>query len=117
MSPVRFPAGHSGFSYAQVVLGLELFCSLCVLFGACVAWHLGALVRTTPQAIGALGWIFFAYQLVGVYISFIFLSGFVRILAATIALCVGWAIWLSKAHRHNHRPQSEAGGRPTSDQP
>jgi hypothetical protein len=107
MPPVHFPLGHSGFSYAQVVLGLELFCSLCVLFGAYVAWHLGALARTTPQVIGALGWIFFAYQLVGVYISFIFLSGLVRILAVSIAICVGWASWLSTAHRQNHQQQSE----------
>jgi hypothetical protein len=96
MNPVHFPVGHSGFSYAQVVLGLELFCSLCVLFGAYLAWHLGAVARTTPQAIGALGWVLFAYQLVGVYISLIFLSGFVRILSAGIAICIGRAAWLSR---------------------
>ena len=95
MNPVHFPVGHSGFSYAQVVLGLELFCSLCVLFGAYLAWHLGALARTTPQAVGALGWVLFAYQVAGVYISWIFLSGFVRLLAAVIAICIGWATWLS----------------------
>jgi hypothetical protein len=107
MNPVRFPAGHSDFSYAQVVLGLELFCSLCVLFGAYLAWHLGALARTTPQAIGALGWLLFAYQLVGVYISFIFLSGPVLLLAATIAICVGWASWLSTAHRRSEQRRNE----------
>src|SRR5438105_13434453 len=37
MSPVRFPVGHSGFSYAQVVLGYEVFCSFCVLFAAYLA--------------------------------------------------------------------------------
>lgn len=98
MSPVRFPWGHSGFSYAEVVLGLEVFCSLCVLFGAYLAWHLGALARKNPQAIGALGWVFFAYQLIGIYVSFIFLSGVVRILAIAIAVCIGWAAWLSMAH-------------------
>ena len=35
MNPVRFPWGHSGFSYAQVVLGLEVFCS-CV----CCSGHI-----------------------------------------------------------------------------
>jgi hypothetical protein len=95
MNPVRFPWGHSGFSYAQVVLGLEVFCSLCVLFGAYLAWHLGTLARTTPQAIGALGWVLFAYQLVGFYISLVFLSGFVRILSVVIAICIGWAAWLT----------------------
>src|SRR5437764_12112862 len=64
--PVRFPIGHSDFSYAQVVLGYQVFCSLCLLFAAYLLWHLGALARTMPQAIGAVGWILFAYQLVGV---------------------------------------------------
>jgi len=99
MNAVRFPVGHSGFSYAQVVLGSWVFCSLCVLFGAYLAWHLGGLARTTPQAIGALGWVLFAYQLVGVYISWIFLSGFVRILAAAIAICIGWATGLAMGER------------------
>lgn len=95
MPPVRFPWGHAGFSYAQVVLGQEVFCSLCVLFGAYLAWHLGTLARTTPRAIGGLGWLLFAYQLVGFYTSLIFLSGFVRILSAVIAICIGWASWLA----------------------
>lgn len=94
MSPVRFP-GHSGYSYAQVVLALEVFCSLCLLLGAYLAGHLGSVARTTPQSIGALGWVLFAYQLIWVYISLIFLSGPVRILFVVLAICVGWAAWLT----------------------
>jgi hypothetical protein len=97
MNPVRFPVGHSGFSYAQVVLGYEVFCSFCVLFAAYLAWHLGALARTTPHAIGALGWVLFAYQLVGVYISWIFFSGIVLVLSGGIAICTGWATWLTRS--------------------
>jgi hypothetical protein len=97
MNPVRFPVGHSGFSYAQVVLGYEVFCSFCVLFEEYLAWHLGALARTTPHAIGALGWVLFAYQLVGVYISWIFFSGIVLVLSAGIAICTGWATWLTRS--------------------
>lgn len=99
LNPVLFPSGHSGFSYAQVVLGMEVFCSLCVLFAAYLAWHLGGLARNNPQAIGGVGWVLFAYQLLGVYISWIFLSGFVRVLALALALCVGCAAWLSTAER------------------
>ncbi len=95
MNPVRFPVGHTGFSYAQVVLGLELFCSFCVLLAAYLSWHLGTLARTIPHAIGALGWVLFVYQVAGVYISWILLSGVVRILSAVIAICIGWATWLS----------------------
>ena len=105
MAPVHFPLGHR-LSYAQIVVGYELFCSLCVLFGAYLAWHLGALARTTPKAIGALGWVLFAYQLVGVTISFIVLSGPVRILTLAIAVCLGWASWQTTGH-HREEQRSE----------
>jgi len=98
LNPVRFPVGHRALTYAQVVLGLELFCSLCVLFGAYLAWHLGGLARReAPQAVGTLGWILFAYQLVGVVISWIALSGLVVILSVGISICVGWATWLTRS--------------------
>jgi len=103
MSCVRFPVGHSGLSYAQVVLGCEVFCILCVLFAAYLAWHLGTLARTMPHAIGGVGWILFAYSVAGVYVSWIAFSGFVRLLAAAIAICMGWATWLSTPHRETRR--------------
>lgn len=71
MNPVYLPVGDRPITYAQVVLGLGVFWSLSFLFGAYLAWHLGALVRTTPQAIGTLGWILFAYQISGVVIIWI----------------------------------------------
>jgi len=108
MNPVRFPVGHSGFSYAQVVLGYEVFCSFCVLFAAYLAWHLGTLARTMPRAIGAVGWILFAYSLAAVYISWIFFSGFVLLLTAVIAVCIGWATWLSTAHRETQQQSERA---------
>jgi hypothetical protein len=101
MNNAHFAVGHSGFTYAQYIVAVELFCSLGVVFAAYLAWHLGALARTTPQAIGVLGWIFFAYQLVGVYISWIFFSGFVLVLSGGIAICTGWANWLSTVERQN----------------
>jgi hypothetical protein len=45
-----------------------------------------------------MGWILFAYSLVGVYISWIDFSGFVLLLTAAIAICIGWATWLTKGH-------------------
>lgn len=101
VDPARFPFAHSHFTYAQVVLVLGFFCSLCVLFGAYLAWHLGALARTNPQAIGALGWFLFAYQLVGIYVSCNVLSGPVRILTVVLAVCAGRAAWLSRGSSAN----------------
>jgi hypothetical protein len=107
MPPVRFPIGHADFSYAQVVLGYQVFCSMCILFAAYLAWHLAALARTTPRAIGAAGWILFTYQILGVCISWMFFSGVVWLLALVIAVCIGWATWLVTADRQFQRVQSE----------
>ena len=98
MNLVPLPEDHR-LSYGPVILALGVFCSLCVLFGASLAWHLGALAKTAPQAIGPLGWALFAYQLLGVYVSFNELSGLVRILAVALAICTGWAAWLSRGAR------------------
>ena len=103
MPPVRFPIGHADFSYAQVALGYQVFCSMCILFAAYLAWHLAALARTTPRAIGALGWILFAYQFLGVCASRFFFSGIVLLIAAVTAVCIGWATWLVSGHRQSQQ--------------
>jgi len=107
MPAVHFPLGHAPFSYAQIVLGYQVFCSLCVLFAAYLTWHLGTLARKTPQAIGAVGWILFAYLLAGVYVSWIFFSGFVLILSAVITICVGLASGLAMAESKTHPVRNE----------
>ncbi|PYV81566.1 MAG: hypothetical protein DMG93_14960 [Acidobacteria bacterium] len=104
---MRFPIGHADFSYAQVALGYQVFCSMCILFAAYLAWHLAALARTTPRAIGALGWMLFGYQLLGVCVSRFFFSGVVLLVAALTAVCIGWATWLVSGNRQAQQVQSE----------
>ena len=98
LNSVPLPEDHR-VSYGPVVLALGVFCSLCVVFAAYLAWHLGTLAKTAPQAIGALGWALFAYQLLGVYVSFNDLSGLVRILSVALAFCTGCAAWLTRGAR------------------
>jgi len=98
LNSMPLPEDHR-VSYGPVVLALGVFCSLCVVFAAYLAWHLSRLTRTTPEAIGPLGWALFAYQLLGVYVSFNELSGLVRILAVALAICTGWAAWLTRGAR------------------
>ena len=95
---VPLPEDHR-VSYGPVVFALGVFCSLCLVFAAYLAWHLGKLARTTPEAIGALGWVLFAYQLLGIYVSSNELSGLVRILSLALAICTGWAAWLTSGAR------------------
>jgi len=86
-----FPFGHSNLTYVQVVLALEVFSSLCVLFGAFLSWQLGALARTAPQFAGTMGWGLVAYQAVGTFVALFYLSGFAFIVTAAIAICSAWA--------------------------
>ena len=110
MSPLLFPLGHTGITYFDVVVTLELFCSLGILLGAYLAWHLGSLARTIPRAIGALGWGLFAYSLVGVSISFTFLAGPPRLLAVGIAVCTGCASWITSTRRQDRQQNEPAAG-------
>jgi len=95
LNSIPLPEDHR-VSYGPVLLALGVFCSLCIVFAAYLAWHLGTLANTTPKAIGALGWALFAYQLLGVYVSFNELSGLVRLLTVALAVCTGSAAWLSR---------------------
>jgi len=112
---VQFPFGHSDLSYVQVVLGLEVFCSLCVLFAAYLAWHLAALARTTPQAAGAMGWLLLLYQVVGTFVALFYLSGFAFLIAAIAAVCTCWANSLagSTAPTSTLATPQRVSGRPT----
>lgn len=98
LNTMPLPEDHR-VSYGPVLLALGVFCSLCIVFAAHLAWHLGTLARTSPQAIGALGWALSAYQLLGVYVSFKELSGLVRILSVALAICTLWAAWLTTAKK------------------
>ena len=95
LNSMPLPEDHR-LSYGPVLLALGIFCSLCIAFAAYLSWRLGTLARTTPQAIGALGWALFAYQLLGVYVSFNELSGLVRILSVALAISTAWAAWLTR---------------------
>jgi hypothetical protein len=69
MDNVRFNVGGKNLTYGDFYRGFGLFCTAYLLFGAFLAWHLGDMARSTPQAIGALGWVFFGLQVVGIVLS------------------------------------------------
>ena len=83
MDNVRFNVGGKNLTYGDFYRGFGLFCTAYLLFGASLAWHLGDMARSTPQAIGALGWVFFGLQ---------------TIFSAVLVIMTGWAAWLVAAH-------------------
>jgi hypothetical protein len=98
MDSVTFLVGRGTYSYGRFYRGFGLYVTLYLLFSAFLAWHLGDLAATDPLAIGALGWIFCAVQLVSLVISWIHFSPPPVVLSAGIAFCLGYAVHLTSLH-------------------
>lgn len=97
MKGVHFQIGGARYSYAGFYTGFGLFVTVYLLFSAFLAWHLGGLARSNPQAVGALGWVFCAVQGASFGLSWIYFSVAPALLSAFVTVCVGWAAWLVRA--------------------
>ena len=99
MNKVHFQVGNGSFTYAGFYLGFGLFQTLFLLFFAYLAWHLGSLASKNPAAIGALGWVFCATQVVSLVLSWMYFLVPPVVLSALLTICLGWAAWLVSAAR------------------
>jgi len=95
MSTVHFEVGGRSFSYGGFYRGFGLSCTVSLLLSAFLSWHLGELARSAPGAIGALGWVFFAAQLAGVVLSFLYFGLPPMVLSTLVAAIVGLAAFLA----------------------
>jgi hypothetical protein len=91
MNIVHFEVGGRSFSYGGFYRGFGLSCTVSMVLSAFLSWHLGELARSAPGAIGALGWVFFAAQLAGVVLSFLYFGLPPMVLSALVAGVVGLA--------------------------
>jgi hypothetical protein len=96
MQRVTFEVKGKSYSYDGFYTGFGLFISASYLFSAFLAWYLGGLAASQPQAIGALGWAFFAVQVVSLVLSWLYFFPPTVILSALVAICLGWAAWLAR---------------------
>ena len=99
MSSMDFWVGSGTFTYGGFYVGFGLYVSAYLLFSAFLAWHLGGLAAGSPQAIGALGWAFFALQLASLVLSWIYFAAVPTLFSGLVAACVGWAAYLVQASR------------------
>lgn len=89
MNNVHFQVGGSTFSYGGFYTGFGLYITLYLLFSAFLAWHLGTIASNSPQAIGALGWVFCAVQVVSLILSWKYFSAAPAVFSAAVAICLG----------------------------
>ncbi|HEV7552214.1 MAG TPA: hypothetical protein VGP65_11045 [Candidatus Angelobacter sp.] len=97
MDTVRLKIGSGKLTYGDFYRGFGLFCSVYLLFAAYLAWYLGGLAQNNPQAVGALGWVFFVLQLASLLLSWIYFLPPPVVFSAVVAICTGWAAWLVNA--------------------
>ena len=67
-----------------------------MICSAFLSWHLGELARTSPAAIGGLGWVFVVVQVAGAVLSFLYFGPPPMVLSALVALLLGAAAWLAR---------------------
>ena len=94
MNTVRFVEEGRSYTYGHFYRVFGLSATVSMLFWAFLCWHLGQLARTNPAAIGALGWTFFAVQVAGAVLSFLYLGPPPMVFSLLVALLVGLAAWL-----------------------
>jgi hypothetical protein len=99
MDNVHFQFMGANCSFGGFYIGFGLLFTAYLLFSAFLAWHLGGLARKNPQAIGALGWSFFAVQAASLALSWTYFFIAPVAISALVAVCLGWAAWLVKVNR------------------
>jgi len=99
MDAVHFELSGRSYSYGNFYRGFGLSCTVSMLLSAFLAWHLGQLARSTPTAVGFMGWAFFFLQLPGVVLSFLYFGPPPMVLSALVALLLGCAAWLTGRQR------------------
>ena len=93
MNAVYFQVGSSLFSYGGWYKGFGLSITANNLFSAVVAWYLAGVAARSPGTGGLLAWSFFALQVVGLALSWIWFGVPPIVLAALVAVLLGWAAW------------------------
>jgi hypothetical protein len=113
MNNVHFPVGRGEYSYGGFYVGFGLFATLYLLFAAYLAWNLGRMARKDPQAIGSLGWAFFALHIVSIGICAIYFFPPPVVLSALVSICTGLAAWGNERTRplpcHSHDKGNRSG--------
>ena len=95
MDRVHFEAQGKIFSYGGWYRGFGLTATVAMLFQVFLAWNLGNMAARGSQDVKAIGWAFFAWQLPGLVLSWLYFGIAPMILSALVAVLIGVATWLA----------------------
>jgi hypothetical protein len=94
MDSVRWQFMGSDITYGKIYVGFGLFVTAALLLDGFLAWHLGTLARTNPQAVGSFGWVFFGFGIASLILSWVYFFTGPIVVSALIAICLGGAAYL-----------------------
>ena len=94
MNDVHLVVSGRSYTYGGFYRGFGLSATGSMVFWAFLCWYLGDLARANPAAIGTLGWAFFAVQVAGAVLSFLYFGPPAMVLSLLVALLTGLAAWL-----------------------
>jgi len=97
MNSVHLVVRGQDYTYGGFYRGFGLSATISLLFWAFLCWYLGELAWTNPAVIGTLGWAFFAAQVAGAVLGFLYFGPPARVLSLLVALLVGLAAWLARS--------------------
>lgn len=87
MNTAHLEEAGTKYTYGMFYRGFGLFLSVYLLFGACVAWHLGNLARTSPSAAGSLPGTYVVFQLANLVISVAYFPAAPITFSVVVLLC------------------------------
>ena len=93
MNGVHFDFNGAVRSYSEFYTGFGLLVTAYLLFCAFLAWHLGNLATSQPQAIGVLAWAFVTVQLANLVLSALYFFLVPALLSAATLVCLLCAAW------------------------
>jgi hypothetical protein len=96
MNTVHFEVRGRSYTYGKFYRGFGLSATVSLILSAFLCWHLGELARSSPAAIGALGWVFFGVQLVGVVLNFLYFGPAPMVFSALVSILIGLAAWMAR---------------------
>ena len=95
MQDVHFTEHGASLSYWGFFRGFSISLGIQMFFSSYLAWHLGNVAKNAPEALGLVGWVFSAVQLVGLAFNYRLFAPPAIIPGLVISVCLGWAAWLA----------------------
>jgi hypothetical protein len=99
MDHVHFQDGGADYSYGGFYRGFGLSATASMLFEAFLAWYLGSMAKRKSPEVRVIGWAFFAWQLPGLILSWMYFGPPPLVLSGLVAALIGVATWMASSQR------------------